>query len=94
MAQSVACSLEPHTEIVTRDCRIRLSYEWKISVYCSVFKKEVNFYTNKKMFDEARIALKHYENLPYVSQEVDTDLHVHIFTGCSDFGSQNCIVLS
>ena len=26
---------------------------------------------SKKLFDEARIALKHYENLPYVSQEVE-----------------------
>ena len=26
---------------------------------------------SKKLFDEARLALKHYENLPYVSQEVE-----------------------
>lgn len=26
---------------------------------------------SKKLFDESRIALKHYENLPYVSQEVE-----------------------
>ena len=26
---------------------------------------------SKKLFDEAKIALDHYENLPYVSQEVE-----------------------
>lgn len=26
---------------------------------------------SKKLYDEARIALKHYENLPYISQEVE-----------------------
>ena len=30
---------------------------------------------SKGLFDEARLALKHYENLPYVSQEVEELMH-------------------
>ena len=36
---------------------------------------------SKKLFDEAKLVLKHYENLPYVSQEVEefmSDMHSRI----------------
>ncbi|MCQ2801172.1 MAG: hypothetical protein MJ222_00745 [Bacilli bacterium] len=36
-----------------------------------LMKLHFELFLSKKLFDEARIALKHYENLPYVSQEVE-----------------------
>ncbi len=36
-----------------------------------LMKMHFELLLSKKLFDEARIELKHYENLPYVSQEVE-----------------------
>ena len=36
-----------------------------------LMKTHFELLLSKKLFDEARLALKHYENLPYVSQEVE-----------------------
>ena len=36
-----------------------------------LMKMHFELLLSKSLFDEARIALKHYENLPYVSQEVE-----------------------
>ena len=52
-------------EIEKNQSMIETKYQFRL------MKLHFELLLSKKLFDEARIALKHYENLPYVSQEVE-----------------------
>ncbi len=52
-------------EIEKNQSLIEVKYQLRL------MKLHFELLLSKKLFDEARLALKHYENLPYVSQEVE-----------------------
>ncbi len=52
-------------EIETNQSLIEKDYQLRL------MKTHFELLLSKKLYDEARLALKHYENLPYVSQEVE-----------------------
>ena len=52
-------------EIEAKQSLIETHYQLRL------MKLHFELLLSKKLFDEARLALKHYENLPYVSQEVE-----------------------
>ena len=52
-------------EIESNQSLIEKSYQLRL------MKTHFELLLSKKLYDEARLALKHYENLPYVSQEVE-----------------------
>ena len=51
--------IEANQSLIEKDYQLRL------------MKTHFELLLSKKLYDEARLALKHYENLPYVSQEVE-----------------------
>ena len=51
--------IEANQLLIEKDYQLRL------------MKTHFELLLSKKLYDEARLALKHYENLPYVSQEVE-----------------------
>lgn len=51
--------IEKNQSLIEKEYQLRL------------MKTHFELLLSKKLFDEARLALKHYENLPYVSQEVE-----------------------
>ena len=51
--------IEANQYLIEKDYQLRL------------MKTHFELLLSKKLYDEARLALKHYENLPYVSQEVE-----------------------
>ena len=52
-------------EIESNQSSIEKSYQLRL------MKTHFELLLSKKLYDEARLALKHYENFPYVSQEVE-----------------------
>ena len=52
-------------EIEENQCLIEQKYQLRL------MKLHFELLLSKKLYDDARLALKHYENLPYVSQEVE-----------------------
>ena len=51
--------IEANQSLIEKDYQLRL------------MKTHFELLLSKRLYDEARLALKHYENLPYVSQEVE-----------------------
>ena len=51
--------IEENQSLIEKEYQLRL------------MKTHFELLLSKKLYDEARLALKHYENLPYVSQEVE-----------------------